>query len=201
MRSVEQPIDTQTPVQGFDSVEPAGGPITVVVRRRVKTGSEAGFETSMREFIAFALASPGNLGIHVIRPDPGESREYTVVDRFADQSAREAFKRSSGYGEWMRRLRAFTEEEPHIKELGGLAGWFTLPGQPHVGPPPRYKMAVATFIGAYPLTSALPPLGTFLLPGWHPLLTNVIVTALIVIALTWLIMPNLTRLLKAWLFK
>ena len=43
-------------------------PLTLVVRRRVRAGGEAAFEDAMREFIAFALASPGNRGINVLRP-------------------------------------------------------------------------------------------------------------------------------------
>lgn len=61
-------------------------------------------------------------------------------------------------------------------------------------------MALVTFVGVYPLTSALPPFFGWLLPGWHPLLVNVIVTGLIVAALTWAIMPVLTRVFARWLF-
>jgi antibiotic biosynthesis monooxygenase (ABM) superfamily enzyme len=175
-------------------------PLTVVVRRRVKPGREAAFETAMQEFLRFALSFPGNRGIHVLRPEPGGSREYTVVDRFADLSARQAFKGSAEYRDWMRRLRELTEDEPYIEEVGGLGGWFTLPGSPRAAPPTRIKMALVTFLGVYPLTSVLPPLIGWLLPGWHPLLVNVIVTALIVAGLTWVVMPFLTRLFAGWLF-
>ena len=53
----------------------------------------------------------------------------------------------------------------------------------------------------YPLTSSLPPLFEWLLATWHPLLVSVIVTGLIVAALTRLVMPLLTRLLAKWLFQ
>jgi len=175
-------------------------PLTVVVRRRVRPGREAAFEAAMQEFTRFALSFPGNRGIHILRPEPGGSREYTVVDRFADLTARQAFKESAEYREWMRRLRELTEGEPHIEELGGLAGWFTLPDAPRAMPPTRVKMALVTFLGVYPLTSVLPPLFEWLLPGWHPLLVNVIVTALIVAGLTWVVMPFLTHLFAGWLF-
>ena len=59
------------------------------------------------KFIRFALGFPGNRGIHVLRPD-AESRDYTVVDRFADRNARQAFKAAPAYGEdaWSRQLDA-----------------------------------------------------------------------------------------------
>lgn len=174
-------------------------PVTVVVRRRVKPGAEAAFESAMQEFIRFALGFPGNRGIHVVRPG-SDSREYTVVDRFADRAARRAFKDTPAYGEWMRRLRELSESDPYIAEQSGLCGWFTPPEAPRASPPARVRMALVTFLGVYPLTSSLPPLFAWLLPGRHPLLVNVIVTGLIVAALTWPIMPLLTRLLAPWLF-
>lgn len=175
-------------------------PVTVVVRRRVKAGAEADFERAMQEFIGFALAFPGNRGIDVVRPQPGGGREYTVVDRFSDWSARKAFKESSDYGQWMGRLRELSEQEPYIEERDGLGGWFTPPEAAQPSPPARLKMALVTFVGVYPLTSTLPPLGSWLAPTWHPLLVNVFVTATIVAALTWVVMPILTRVFASWLF-
>jgi hypothetical protein len=174
-------------------------PVTVVVRRRVKPGSEAAFESAMREFIQFALAFPGNRGINVLRPPPDGPREYTVVDRFADPAARQAFKASPDYGAWMRRLRELTEHEPQIEEQGGLGGWFT-PHVPRSSMPSKLKMGAVTYLGVLPLTAALPPLFAWLLPAWHPQLANVLVTALIVTLLSWPVMPLLTRLFGSWLY-
>jgi len=183
------------------AMTPEDPSVTVIVRRRTKPGCEAPFEAAMQQFIAFAIAFPGNRGIHVLRSDQANPREYTVVDRFADAAARKAFTSSEPYKEWMLRLRALTEEDPHIEEAGGLSGWFTLPDQPRHAPPPRHKMALVTFLGVYPLTSVLPPLMRHFFPGWHPLLLNILVTSLVVAALTWLVMPRLTALFRRWLFK
>jgi hypothetical protein len=175
-------------------------PVSVVVRRSVKPGAEADFERAMREFTAFALAFPGNRGIDVLRPQPGGSREYTVVDHFVDSSARKAFKETPDYRAWMIRLRELTEQDPYIEERDGLGGWFTPPEAQQPSPPAQLKMALVTFLGVYPLTSVLPPLGTWLLPSVHPLLVNVLVTGTIVAALTWVVMPILTRVFARWLF-
>ena len=53
--------------------------VTAVVRRRIKPGLEAEFESLMQEFMPFVLRQPGHLGINVIRHSPG-SREYTVLE-------------------------------------------------------------------------------------------------------------------------
>ncbi len=154
----------------------------------------------MRQFIGFALAFPGNQGINVLRPDVGSSGVYTVVDRFADPAARQAFKMTPEYAAWMKRLGELTDGEPQIQEIGGLGGWFTPPGLPRGMVPGRLKMACVTFLGVYPLTSLLPPFFERVTPDLHPLMRNVIVTALIVAALTWLVMPALTRLFRPWLY-
>lgn len=173
--------------------------VTVVVRRRTRPGCEADFEKAMRDFASFALASPGNRGIHILRSGEGHPREYVVVDRFVDGKSREAFVALPDYQEWMVRLRALTEEEPDIQQSGGLCGWFNLPGQapPH---PVRVKMALVTFLGVYPLTSVLPRFVGRLLPGWHPLVVNIFATGMVVILLTWAVMPVLTRIFHPWLF-
>jgi uncharacterized protein len=173
--------------------------VTVVVRQRAKPGAEARFETAMREFIRFALGFPGNRGIHVLRPAPG-SREYTVVNRFAGPGARQSFKASAEYREWLGRLRELSESDPSIEEQRGLGGWFAAPSVPRPRMPGRLKMALVTFLGVYPLTASLPRLFGWLLPDWHPLLVNLVVTCLIVSALTWAIMPVLTRVFARWLF-
>ena len=116
-------------------------PLTVVVRRRAQLGGEAAFEGAMREFIAFALAFPGNRGINVLRPSAGADRVYTVIDRFADSAARKAFKDSPEYARWMRHLAELSEGEPQIEEIHGLGGWFTPPGVTRASPPARIRMA------------------------------------------------------------
>jgi uncharacterized protein len=174
--------------------------VTVVVRRRVKPGAEADFERAMHEFVDFALAFPGNRGIDVLRPQPDGSREYTVIGHFADWPARNAFKAAPDYRAWMARLRELTEQDPYIEERDGVGGWFSPPESPRRAPPARIKMALVTLLGVYPLTATLPVLGAWLLPAWHPLLVNVLVTGAIVAALTWIIMPVLTRLFARWLF-
>jgi len=176
--------------------------ITVVVRRVVRPGRESDFEDAMRAFIAESLCFPGASDFHVVRPSTPDSREYTVVHRFIDDSARRAFVASPSYAGWMSRIRDLTESNPRIQEFSGIAGWFTLPGDAashHA--PPRLKMAIVTFLGVYPLTSLLPGAFSKALPGIHPLLVNIVTTGTIVALLTWVVMPVLTRLFRRWLFR
>lgn len=155
----------------------------------------------MQQFIQYALSFPGHRGFSVLRSLGDDSRDYTMVHQFVDGAARRAFTASSVYRSWMARLRDLTEGDPVIEELEGVNSWFVPSAQSAGTRPTKTKMALVTFVGVYPLTSLLPPMLGWLLPTWHPLLVNVVVTGLIVALLTWVIMPGLTRVFAGWLFK
>ena len=173
--------------------------VTAVVRRRIKAGAEASFEALMQEFIVFALRQPGHLGINILRPSPG-SRDYAVLDRFATEEERRRFTELPEYRTWMGRLREVSEADPEIEEMGGLAFWFTLPGRQSRKPPSPIKMAALTLLGVYPLTMLFPWLVVPVTPAWPGWLQGLLIASLIVISLTWLVMPALTRLFEKWLF-
>jgi len=173
--------------------------LTAVVRRRIKAGEERRFEALMQEFTGFVLRQSGHLGINVIRPS-NESREYTVLDRFATEEDRRRFTSSAEYRDWMQRLREVSEKDPDIQEMGGLSFWFTVPDKPARRPPQKLKMSLVTLLAVYPLSMLFPRLVVPLTPDWPHWLRGLIIASLIVGSLTWLVMPNLTRLLEKWLF-
>lgn len=68
-----------------------------------------------------------------------------------------------------------------------------------VSAPPRYKLALLTWIGVYPMITVLlavlgPTTATWPLP-----LRTLVLTALMVPTLTWLVIPTLTRFFRGWL--
>jgi antibiotic biosynthesis monooxygenase (ABM) superfamily enzyme len=174
-------------------------PITVVVHRRVRAGRQTEYEDAMRRFVQFALSSPGFRGLSVLRP-PAGGRDYTVVDRFADAAARREFRASPLYGEWMQRLAELTEGDPLIEELSGLEGWFAGAAPAALRAPPKARLAVATFCGVFPTVTTLNLLLGPTLKQWPFLLASAAFNACVVVALTWLVMPLVTRLLRRWLF-
>ena len=173
--------------------------LTVVVHRRIKPGLEPEFEESMRSFVKFALASPGHRSISILRPAFGD-REYVVVDSFADSRSREQFKESSEYREWMKRLGELTEGDPQIQELSGLEGWFTLPNAPALARPPKYKMALVTYIGVLTVVISLSVTVGPTIRAWPFFINNAVFNGLVVLILTWIVMPILTRIFAGWLF-
>lgn len=170
-------------------------PFHIAITRRVRPGREAEFQEALHQFFKKSFDHSAVLGASMIVPPPGSgAREFGILRTFRDEAERDAFYASALYHAWEERARPLTEGEPEHRVLHGLEAWFRSPGAP-----PRWKMAVVTFAGVYPLTSLLPRFFGGLLGSWHPLVVNLVVTGLIVALLSWALMPALTRLFQPWL--
>jgi antibiotic biosynthesis monooxygenase (ABM) superfamily enzyme len=177
----------------------ASEPITVSVTRTVKAGCEADFERALHDFVQHSLSLPGQQGVHIMRPAPGsDSREYGIVRKFASSDALMEFRTSPEYLEWNALAVELTEGSGRVEELSGLESWFTLPGAP-LKALPKWKMAVATFLGVFPTVLILNmTLGPAIRP-WNFILGSVVFNAAVVISLNWVVMPVITRVLHPWL--
>jgi sterol desaturase/sphingolipid hydroxylase (fatty acid hydroxylase superfamily) len=66
-------------------------------------------------------------------------------------------------------------------------------------PPPRYKLAVLTWAGAYTVITLLLAVLGPAMASWPLMVRTLVLSVTMVVALTWLIMPRLTRLFGGWL--
>ena len=174
-------------------------PITVSTTRTVKPGCEDGFERALHEFVQRSLNLPGQLGVHVMRPAPGStSREYGIVRKFSNRQALMAFRSSPEYLEWNQLAIELTEGSGRVEELSGLESWFTFPGEP-LERLPQWKMAIATFLGVFPVATILNLTIGPAIHSWPFLVANAVFNACIVALLTWVVMPLITRALHGWL--
>jgi antibiotic biosynthesis monooxygenase (ABM) superfamily enzyme len=65
--------------------------------------------------------------------------------------------------------------------------------------PPRYKLALITWLGAYGvITLILAVLGPAM-EGWPLAARTLLISGLMVSALTWVVVPPLARLFRPWL--
>jgi hypothetical protein len=70
---------------------------------------------------------------------------------------------------------------------------------PRASAPPRYKLALLSWVGAYAvITTILAVMGP-LMATWPLLLRTLLLSMLMVVAMTWLVIPSLTRLFRGWL--
>jgi antibiotic biosynthesis monooxygenase (ABM) superfamily enzyme len=176
-------------------------PVTVAIIRKVKPGHEEQFEQELHEFVSKSADLPGQLGVHILRPAPGSgSREYGILRRFSSAQARDQFYKNNIYSDWTRHVADMEEGQPRFEHLSGLETWFTLPGQNVIVPPPRWKMATVTLLGVYPVSLLIGLLLSQYLKQLPMPLNLLVVSFIIVVLLTWVIMPNLTKLLKPWLY-
>ena len=66
--------------------------------------------------------------------------------------------------------------------------------------PPRWKVAVVTWLGICPTVYLLFLLTNDLPRSWTLLSRTVLLTLAVVVLMSWLVAPQLTKLFKPWLF-
>jgi antibiotic biosynthesis monooxygenase (ABM) superfamily enzyme len=67
------------------------------------------------------------------------------------------------------------------------------------GAPPRYKLALVTWTGAYGMITLIIWLLGPAIAGWPLVLRTLVISVLMVTALTWVVLPALMRLFRPWL--
>lgn len=172
-------------------------PIHIAITRRVKPGCEAEFQAALRGFFQASFAHGGVLGATMIVPPPGSnSREFGILRTFSNEKERDDFYASPDFRKWEETCRPLTETGSWThRELHGLDAWFRSP----YDPPPRWKMAAATFLGVFPVAMALNwSLGPAIV-SWPFVFRNAFFNLCVVLLLTWVVMPVLTRVLHRWL--
>ncbi len=173
-------------------------PVTTVIVRRVRPGMEAAFQEWLDGIITEARRFPGHAGVTVLEPRPGAPPEFIVIVRFATIEDSRRWVCSPERRMWLDRVEPLTLRTDQLEETG-LETWFTLPDVPQPPHPPRYKMAILTWLAIYPLL-----VGTAY--GFAPLLGDtppplrILITTLVLIPLmTWVVMPNVTKLFWGWI--
>ena len=186
-----------TPGQRTRLAESSSEPTKVVMERQVQPGAEARFQSWLRTLLDAACDFGGLEGSSVLTA--GTSGHYFILLRFASAERMRQWQGSQQLAMLTHEADAFSAAAETSVIKTGLETWFTLPGLPSPRTaPPKWKMALVTWLALLPqviiLAFALAPLR---LPF---LLNAALSTAIPVAMLTWVVMPNLTRLLYAWLY-
>lgn len=167
------------------------------VTRHVRPGYAHAFEAALREFARESLRVPGTTGVHLIAPVPGtEGCEYGILRSFESEEASRRFYGSDLFCNWQEQVSEMVVGEPVRRRLHGLEAFFrdTL----HA-PPPRWKMAVVTWMGVFPSVLLWSSLLPQVLSGLPHLAMIAIVNVFVVVTLAWVVMPLLTRIFAGWL--
>jgi antibiotic biosynthesis monooxygenase (ABM) superfamily enzyme len=140
---------------------------------------------------------PGYLGTTIIAPGGKSSSLRYIINRFSDTVTLDAWESSAEARKLIEEANKYSTI--HYTSATGLETWFYVPDLKAIVAPPRWKMAIVAFIGAYFISSiAQYILGLYI--GLSPLLTHVFMNIILVIGLTYVIMPLLSKILRSWLY-
>jgi antibiotic biosynthesis monooxygenase (ABM) superfamily enzyme len=187
-------VDGRNPARGEDP------PVTAVASRRVKPGREREFEEWVSGILAAASKFPGYLGSEVLRPSDPEDDEYRIISRFDHASNLHAWETSEERHYWLRQSRPLLHEKEKVHILTGLETWFTLPSKPGEPAPPRYKMAIVTWLAVFPVVAVIFSLFGQWLNLLPTLLRTLVFTVVMITLMTYVVMPRMTRLFSFWLY-
>lgn len=177
--------------------------VTVLISRQVKQGCEAAFEHLMGQLIAVAATFKGHLGAQLVRPGDEQGVNdslYHIVLAFDSEANLKDWQSSPARSLGLAAAAPFIEGQELVRQVSGLAHWFQAATGPKQLPPPKWKVAVVTWLGIFPTVYLLFNLLGDVLAPWPQLPRLMVLTMLVVGLMTWLVAPQLTRLLKPWLY-
>ena len=200
MANEEEPKGMREFIEGEGQAPGEDPPVTAVASRRVRPGREEEFEGWVSGLLAAANEFPGYLGSEVLRPARPDDDEYRIVFRFDHASNLGRWESSEERRRLLSEVRPLLHEEEKVHVLTGLETWFTLPWEPGEPAPPRYKMAVVTWLAVFPLITAIFILFRPLLSQLPFVLRTMVLTITMVTLMTYVVMPRMTRLFSFWLY-
>jgi antibiotic biosynthesis monooxygenase (ABM) superfamily enzyme len=176
--------------------------VTLIVKHRIKSGSEADYEAWLRRIVRIAGERPGHLGVDVVRGKQDGLALFTCVLRYRSTDDLQRWLDSP------QRQTLIEEAAPMLAdgdqtEIGAVNEFWFTPQTDSVAKPPRWKQAVVTLCVILPLTLLVPIVWGPIL-RLHPFLSNYVVatflvTVTIVVLVVYLLMPVATRLFAPWL--
>ncbi|HET7478466.1 MAG TPA: antibiotic biosynthesis monooxygenase [Rubrobacteraceae bacterium] len=188
------------PPEHVDTVPGEDPPVTAVASRRVKPGREQEFEEWVSGILGAASEYPGYLGSNIIRPSDSDDDEFQIVFKFDHVSNLKKWERSEERHLWLRKSRDLLLEQEKVRILTGLETWFTLPAKAGEPSPPRYKMAIVTWLAVFPTVLVIFTIFGPLLNLLPMALRTLVFTLTMVSLMTYVIMPRMTRLFSFWLY-
>jgi uncharacterized protein len=187
------------PLEYTDATPDEDPPVTAIASRRVKSGKEQEFEEWVTGILGAAAEFPGYLGSNVMRPSDPDDDEFQILFKFDHASNLKRWEESGERRTWLQRVQPLVHEE-NVRVLTGLETWFTLPSRPGEPAPPRYKMAIVTWIAVFPLATVIFALTHPLLGGLPTVIRTLVFTLIMVTTMTYVVMPRMTRLFSFWLY-
>jgi uncharacterized protein len=184
----------------MDNKGPDGEPKEVISvnGRKINPGHEKDYDDWLRRYMVLERNAPGYLGTTIIAPGGTMSSLRYIINRFADKSSLDAWENSKESVKLRKEVDNFSTR--HYASATGLETWFNVPDFKAVVAPPKWKMVIAIFIVANTISSLSRYVLNPFLAQWPFLASTVLYTIILVVLLTYLGMPVVSRLLRRWLY-
>lgn len=171
----------------------ADQPVTVVVSRQLVKGRESDYKQWAAQVSEVSEKFPGHLGATL--QGPSADNEYHVIFRFDTVEHLRQWETSKERAEWVAKLGGVVEGEVRVQHYTGLESLFSSAAVSVQ----KYKMALVLTAIVFSMLLILRPIVGSLLPSL-PAIAQLFITVVIqVTAMTYLVMPPVTRLLNNWL--
>ncbi|MDR9425523.1 MAG: antibiotic biosynthesis monooxygenase [Marinobacter sp.] len=173
---------------------------TVLVSRKVRQGFEKEFEDLSNQLTQRAARFPGYLGAALFRPSSCIDPEYQIVFKFKSPETLMAWEISEQRTELLKNIEALLVTTSKKETLSGIANWATSPEQGSQKPPAKWKMTVIGWLALYPAVTLISILFGDSLTQMPLLIRTMIVTLIVMVLMSYVMMPFMKKLFHGWLF-
>ena len=170
-------------------------PVTAVASFRVLRGAERRYGEFHERLVRRLSGFPGFLRSELFEPVPGVQDETVVAFSFDTREHLDAWLRSDARRAMLTEIEPLVEGDRTVNVVGGFAGWFGGADRDVK----RWKQAAVVLLALFPTALVLTMVREWLFPDVHWVLGVLFGNVLGVAALSWLLMPFLTRTLAGWL--
>ena len=187
------------PVSSSSQIENSSGgaSVTVLVTRAVPASEEAAFAATLKELLEAFGRFPGTSGSVVFRRESGGEVEFSILKRFASEAVHDAWLASPDFASWRDAVAPATPTPGHVRRYSGMDAFFVSAKAPDA--PPRWKMAVVLFLAVLPMSLAMSHWAAPLLAHVSLLTGSLVTSVVMVLAMTYAVVPLLTRIFQPWL--
>lgn len=173
---------------------------TVVLSRRIRAGHEQAFADWLKGFDQAMAGFPGFMKGEVIPPVEGAQPEWVFVYTFDSGVNLRNWLESDTRHQWLAKAEPYVESQGPAQLISGLEQLFGLVPPSVAPPPPVWKVACSVMMGLLPLTYLNMAVIGPAIKNWPLLPRGLFSATLMVVLMTWVVMPAVTRLLKPWLY-
>ena len=123
----------------------SGGPVTFIIRRRIREGCHADFEEWSRGIAEECKHFEGYLGIRVIYPG-NQQEEYVTILSFDEYANFLAWENSPERKSWLKKVGTMTEGETTREIVRGFDYWLGSESESSRSWPPAFRMILLAFV-------------------------------------------------------